>query len=128
MSNDMPYPNIVVEIAVNNESAMKLRNNFQRYFIATISVCLWIGIKYSTASKKFWVGFVVRYPDGVEATITSQFQLPSNHHDINISMNIVYSMPMMTVFGLEIPFLQGIADNAVLRIDIDMIYQTMLNV
>ena len=126
MRNGAPYPNIVVEVAVNHESPTKLMNDCQRYFIATTSVCLWIGVKYWTADKKYWVGYAVRRPGGVGATVTSQFQFPPNHHDINVPSNIVYTVPMTTVFGPGIAFPQGMAGNAVLRIDTDIIRQKIL--
>ena len=126
MPNGAPYPNIVVEVAVNHESPTKLMRDCQRYFSATTSVRLWIGVKYWKAGKKFWVGYAVRRPGGVGATVTSQFQFPPNHHDINVRPNIVYSVPMATVFGPGIAFPQGIAANAVLHIDTDIIRQTVL--
>jgi hypothetical protein len=76
MRNGAPYPNIVVEVEVNNESPTKLMNDCQRYFTATASVRLWIGAKCWRAGKKIWVGFAVRRPGGVGATVTSQFQFP----------------------------------------------------
>src|SRR5271170_7977490 len=57
MRNGAPYPNIVVEVEVNHESPTKLMNDCQRYFTATTSVRLWIGVKYWRAGKSFWVGF-----------------------------------------------------------------------
>lgn len=127
MSNGALYPNIVVEVAVNHESPTKLMNDCQRYFTATTSVHLWIGVKYWTADKKFWVGFAVRRPGGVGATVMSQFQFPPDHHDINVPKNIIYSVPMTTVFGPGIAFPQGMAANAVLRIDTDIIRQKILH-
>src|ERR1700737_2295743 len=97
MANGAPYPNIVVEVAVNHESPTKLMNNCQRYFTATTSVRVWIGVKYWFVEKKFWVGFAQRSPGGVGATVTTQFQFPPGHHDINVPTNIVYSLPMPTV-------------------------------
>ena len=128
LPDGVPYPNIVVEVAVNHESPTKLMNDCQRYFTATTSVRLWIGVKYWPANRKFWVGFAVRHPDGVGATVTSQFRFPPDHHDINTPTNIVYSVPMTTVFGPEITFPQGMADDAVLRIDTDIIRQRILDV
>jgi hypothetical protein len=127
MANGAPYPNIVVEVAVNDESPTKLMNDCQRYFTATTSVRVWIGVKYWSAEKKFWVGFAQRSPGGVGATVTTQFQFPPNHHDINVPTNIVYSLPMTTVFGPGIAFPQGMAANAVLRIDTDIIRQKILH-
>src|SRR5277367_5606784 len=98
MPNGAPYPNIVVEVAVNNESPTKLMRDCQRYFSATTSICLWIGVKYWKADKKFWVGYATRLPGGVGASVTTQFQFPPNHHYINAPTNIVYSVPMATVF------------------------------
>jgi hypothetical protein len=68
----------------------------------------------------------VRRPGGVGASVTSQFQFPLNHHDINAPTNIVYSVPMATVFGPGIAFPPGIAAHAFLRIDTDVIRQTIL--
>jgi hypothetical protein len=134
MPNGAPYPNIVVEVEVNNEidhnlhneSPTKLMRDCQRFFSRETSIRLWIGVKYWKAGKKFWVGYAVRCPDGVGATVTSQFQFPPNHHDINVATNIVYSVPMATVFGPGIAFPQGIGANAVLHIDTDVIRQTIL--
>ena len=127
MANGAPYPNIVVEVAVNHESPTKLMNDCQRYFTATTSVRVWIGVKYWFVEKKFWVGFAQRSPGGVGATVTTQFQFPPGHHDINVPTNIVYSLPMTTVFGPGITFPQGMAANAVLRIDTDLIRQKILH-
>ena len=126
MPNGVPYPNIVAEVAIGDESPTKLMNDCQRYFMVTTSVRLWVGVKYWKTSKKFWVGYAVRRPGGVGATVTSQFQWPPNHHDINVPTNIVYSVPMATVFGPGIALPQGMAANAVLRIDTDIIRQRIL--
>ena len=126
MANGAPYPNIVVEVVVNHESPNKLMRDCQRYFSATTSVRLWIGVEYWKAGKKFWVGYAVRRVGGVGATVTSQFRFPPNHHDINVPTNIVYSVSMAEVFGPGITFPQGIAANADLRIDTDLIRRTIL--
>jgi hypothetical protein len=63
----------------------------------------------------------------VGATVTALFQFPPNHHDINVPTNIVYSLPMTTVFGPGIAFPQGMAADAVLRIDTDIIRQKILH-
>ena len=83
-------------------------------------------MKYWPASKKYWVGYAVRRPGGVGATVTTQFQFPPNHHDINLPSNIVYTVPMTRVFGPGIAFPQGMAGNAVLSIDTDIIRQKIL--
>jgi hypothetical protein len=127
MSNDAPYPNIVVEVAVNHESPTKLINDCQRYFSASTSVRLWIGVKYWAAEKKFWVGYAVRCPAGVGGTVTTEFQFPPDHHDINIPTNVVYSIPMAMVFGPGITFPPGIAANADLQIDTDIIRRKIIN-
>lgn len=63
MRNGAPYPNIVVEVAVNHERPTKLMEDCQRYFTATTSVRLWIGVKYRTAgtgwicSQTSWRGW-----------------------------------------------------------------------
>jgi len=45
LPNGAPYPNVVVEVAVNNEGPTKLRADCHRYFSNSTSVCVWVGIK-----------------------------------------------------------------------------------
>jgi Uma2 family endonuclease len=44
--NGHPYPNLVVEVAVNHEGLQKLRDDMQRYFTRHTSIRVWIGVKY----------------------------------------------------------------------------------
>jgi len=45
LPNGAPYPNVVVEVAVNNEGPTKLQADCHRYFSNSTSVCVWIGIE-----------------------------------------------------------------------------------
>src|SRR5436190_19525698 len=99
LPNGAPYPNIVIEVAVNNESPTKLMNDCQRYFTRSTSIRVWIGVKFWSQGKKFWVGYAVRRPAGLGATIITNMRFPPNHHDIYTPTNILYSIPMATVFG-----------------------------
>lgn len=37
-------------------------------------------------------------------------QWPPNYHDINIATNIIYTIPMATIFGPNIPIPPGVGD------------------
>lgn len=117
--NGHPYPNIVVEVAVNHESPQKLLGDMQRYFSRRTSIRVWIGVKYWAAERKFWVGWAERRVGGVGGKLHTQMQWPPNHHDINISTNIVYNISMPTIFGPNIPMPPGLSPT--LTIDTDVI-------
>lgn len=115
--NGAPYPNVVVEVAVNNEGPAKLEGDCHRYFSNTTSVCIWIGIKVWVAGKKFWVGWAERAPTGDRATIHTNMQFPPHHHPVDTPVNLVYQIPMQTVYGNGVP--RPPADPATLDIDCD---------
>jgi len=123
--NGFPYPNVVVEVAVNNESPQKLLIDCQRYFSRHTSVRIWIGVKYWTAGRKFWVGWAERRPGGIGGRVRSQMRWPPHHHDVNTPTNIVYHIPMTTVYGPNVPMPPNLAPN--LDIDTDEIRETILD-
>ena len=122
--NGHPYPNLVVEVAVNHEAPKKLLDDMQRYFTRRTSIRVWIGVKYWPAGRKFWVGWAERRPNGVGGTLHTQMSWPRNHHDINVATNIVYNIPMATIYGPNIPMPPGLPPT--LTLDTDIIRLTIL--
>ena len=122
--NGQPYPNLVVEVPVNNESPTRLLDDMQRYFRRGTSVRVWIGVKYWAASRKFWCGWAERRLGGVGGRLHTQMHWPPDHHDITVATNIVYSIPMVTVFGPNIPIPPALPP--ILTIDSDAIRGTIL--
>src|SRR5947199_79915 len=114
-ANGVPYPNVVVEVAVNNEGPQKLKDDCHRYFSNTTSVCIWIGIKMWVPERKFWVGWAERSPTGNRATIHTNMRFPPHHHPIGTPVNLVYQIPMQTVYGVGVP----IPQNSPATLDID---------
>ena len=68
LPNGDPYPNVVLEVAVNYESPLKLKRDCHRYFRNTTSVCVWVGIKVWVPGRKFWVAWA--RPMEIEASST----------------------------------------------------------
>jgi hypothetical protein len=58
LPDNSPYPNVVVEIAVNNEAPNKLINDAHRYFAANTSVQVWVGVKVWLQGREVlgWMG------------------------------------------------------------------------
>jgi hypothetical protein len=110
---------MVVEVAVNNESPPKLLSDCQRYFSRHTSIRVWVGVEYWQAGRKFWVGWAERRPGGLGGRMHMQMQWPPHHHDINLSTNLVYQIPMATIFGPNVPTPPGLPAN--LDIDTDQI-------
>jgi len=100
LANGITYPNVVVEVAVNNEGSRKLRDDCHRYFS---SISIWIGVKVWIAGRKFWVGWGERSPTGNRALIQTNMQFPPHYHPINTPVNLIYHIPMQTVYGNGIP-------------------------
>jgi hypothetical protein len=113
-----------VEIAVNNEGPNKLINDAHRYFAANTSIRVWIGVKVWLQGRKFWVGWGERDPNGVGAVIHTGVSFPPNHHSIDNPVNLVYNIPMTTVYGPSVPIP---ASNAgTLDIDTDAVRRIIL--
>jgi hypothetical protein len=87
----------------------------QRYLTRRTSVRVWIGEKYWTAERNFWVGWADSRPNGVGGR---------HHHDINVATNIVYNIPMATIYGPNIPMPPGLP--LTLTLDTDIIRSTVL--
>lgn len=121
--NGHPYPNLVIEVAVNNEGP-QLLDDMQRYFSRRTSIRVGIGVKYWTAGRKFWVGWAERRPGGLGGRLHTQMQWPPNHHDISTATNIIYNIPMATIYGPNIPMPPGLSPS--LNIDTDVIRMTIL--
>jgi hypothetical protein len=117
--NGHPYPNLVVEVAVNNESPQKLLGDCQRYFSRRTSIRVWVGVKYWQAGRKFWVGWAERRPGGVGGRVHMQMQWPPDHHDINLPTNLVYHIPMTTIYGPNVAMPPNLPNH--LDIDTDQI-------
>jgi len=103
LPDGLPYPTIVVEVSVNNESLPKLLDYADEYFSATSSTSVWIGVKVWVMSKKFWVGWGERAPAEIGATIHTTMDGPPRHSPINIPVNTVYNIPMTLIYGTGIP-------------------------
>ena len=97
--NGDPYPNVVIEVEVNNESALKLKQDCHRYFRSTTSVCVWIGIKIWVRGRKVWIAWADRAATGNRGVIHTNMRLPPHHHSIDTPVNLVYHIPMATVYG-----------------------------
>jgi hypothetical protein len=115
LPNGAPYPNVVVEVEVNHEGLTKLRADCHRYFSNSTSVCVWVGIKVWVAERKFWVGWADRSEDGNRATIHTNLRFPPHHHPVNTPVNLVYHIPIQTVYGNGV----AIPPNSPPTLDID---------
>lgn len=105
----------MVEVAVNHEGPRKLRDDCHRYFSNETSICIWIGIKVWVAGRKFWVGWGERSLTGNRALIHNNMQFPPHHHPVNTPVNLIYHIPMQTVYGNGVP----IPPNSPATLDID---------
>lgn len=114
----------MVEIAVSNEPPARLLADMQRYFPGETSVRVWIGVKYWRAGREFWCGWAERRPGGVGGRLHTNMQWPPHHSSINQPINVVYSIPMTTVFGPHIPIPPNLG--ATLDIDTDEIRNEIL--
>ena len=117
----MPYPNIVVEVAVNNESPAVLQDFAQKYFSRNTSVRLWIAVKIWLGGKRYWVGWGERRPAGSGCRIHTSMGWPPNAERVTAATNLVYHIPMPLVYGPGIP-VPANAPNS-LHINVDGIRQ-----
>jgi hypothetical protein len=126
LPDSLPYPNIVVEIAANNESPDKLIGYANKYFSALSSVRVWIAVKVWLVEKKFWVGWRERAHTGIGATIHTTMAWPPHHSDITIPVNTIYNIPVALIYGTSIP----IPPNAppILDINVEEIRQVIVEV
>lgn len=124
LPNGMPYPNIVVEVAVNNESPQRLLDDADRYFTLFTSTTIWIGVKVWVKGKFFWVGWGERAAKGTGAIIHTVMDWPPNHHPISTPVNHIYQIPMTIAYGSGIAIPQN--QPATLDIDVDVIRRRIL--
>jgi len=75
LPNGDPYPNIVVEVVVNNERPNTLKEDCHRYFGNMTSVRVWIGVKVWVAGKKFSVWWADR--DRKTRRDSFEYELPA---------------------------------------------------
>jgi hypothetical protein len=102
LPNGKPHPNIVVEVAVGNESPQEILDIMQRYFSATTSVQIWIGVKVWLAGHKFWVAWAHRNANGVGGTLVSLMQFPPNHASLSAPVNVTYLIPTSMIYGANV--------------------------
>ena len=100
---ELPFPSIVVEIAVNNESPSILQDFAQKYFADTTSIRLWVGVKIWMAEKKFWVGWGERRPGGQGCRIHTSMAWPPNTWTLATPVNTIYQIPVDVAYGPGIP-------------------------
>jgi hypothetical protein len=43
--------------------------DYQRYFARSTSIRAWMGVEFWSVGKKFWVGYVIRRPGEVGASV-----------------------------------------------------------
>ena len=122
----LPFPSIVVEVAVNNVSPTILQDFAQKYFSGQTSIRLWIGVKIWLKGKKFWVGWGERRPGGTGCRIHTSMAWPPNHWPLATPVNTVYHIPMNVVYGPGIP----IPENSppTLDVSIEEIRQTIAGI
>jgi hypothetical protein len=90
LPDGLPYPNIVIEVAVNNESPEALLRYADKYFSILSSVRVWIGVKIFAVEKKFWVGWGERAPAGIGCTVHTTMAWPPQHWDISTPIDTIY--------------------------------------
>ena len=115
----LPTASVVLEVAVDNESPTTLQEDCHAYFGVNTSTTVWVGVKIWLAGCKFWVGWAERAPNGVGAVVHSQMQWVPNHSSFLVPCNIIYQIPMQTVFGQGIAIPPGIP--ATLDINVEAI-------
>jgi Uma2 family endonuclease len=113
---NLPFPSIIVEVVVNNESLAILEAFAQQYFAASTSVRVYVGVKIWLVEKRFWVGWGERRPNGTGCRLTSNMAWPPNAWPIANPVDLVYQIPMTTVYGPGIP----IPENAPATLDISV--------
>jgi len=79
-----------------------LREDCHRYFHDKTSIRVWIGIKVWVSEHKFWVGWAERNATGDRGIIHSDMEFPPHHFSIQNSVDIIYRIPMTTVYGSDI--------------------------
>ena len=122
----LPFPSIVVEVAVNNEGPATIQAFAQRYFAASTSVRVWVGVKIWLASQRFWVGWGERRPAGHGCRIHSSMSWSPNAWSFTAPVNIVYHIPMATVYGPGIAIPPDVPPT--LDIDVEEIRQEIVGV
>ena len=115
---------MVAEVAVNHEGPNRLLDDAGRYFGVNTSIRVWIGVKVWLKGRKFWVGWGERAAGGAGVVIHTNMFFPPNHHSIDNPVNVVYNIPMTTVYGPGVPIPQTNA--ATLDIDTDAIRRVIL--
>src|SRR5277367_246925 len=122
----LPYPSIVVEVAVNDETPAILRAFAQRYFSTITSIRLWVAVKIWLAGQRFWVGWGERRPAGRGCRIHASMDWPPNAWSLTTPVNVVYQIPMATVYGpgIQIP----VNAPATLDISVEEIRQEIIGV
>ena len=86
------YINVVVKVMVNHEGPQRLLNDLRHYFSPRTSIRMWM------VERKFSVGWAENMPSGIDDRHHMKTQLPLNHHDIDIATNLIYDVPMATIF------------------------------
>jgi hypothetical protein len=124
LASGAPYPNVVVEVAVNNEDPQTLLDDANRYFSPITSTRVWIGVKVWLKGRKFWVGWAQRAVSGVGAVVHTTMQWPPNHHPCDTAVNTIYQIPMALVYGPGIPIPPNSGE--FLNIDTDIIRQEII--
>jgi hypothetical protein len=113
--------NLVLEIVVENESPDTLMSDCDAYFGAGTSTTVWVGVKIWLAGRKFWVGWAERSATGVGALHHTQMHWVPNHTSFLNPVNIIYQIPMQTVYGAGIPVPAGAPPT--LPINAELIHQ-----
>ena len=88
---NLPFPSIVVEVAVSDEGPDVLQAFDQRYFAASASIRVLIGVKIWLKENRFWVGWGERRPNGTGCRLTMAW--PPNAWSITTPINLCLSDP-----------------------------------
>jgi len=123
---NLPFPSIVVEVAVNDEGPDMLQAFAQRYFAVSTSIRLWVGVKIWLKEYRFWVGWGERSPTGTGCCLRSAMAWPPNAWSITTRVNLVYQIPMTTVYGPGIPIPANAP--ATLDVSVEEIRQEIIDV
>jgi len=73
----------------------------QKYFSKGTSIRAWIGVKYWRDGQKVWWCWADKRPRRVGGRLHTAMQWPPNHSSIHQPTNIIYSIPITTVLGLQ---------------------------
>jgi hypothetical protein len=109
MANGVAFPTFVFEVSVEHEDTPQLKRDCERYFNASTSIEIWMGVKIllnqngDNSKNWIWIGTAFQHPRGYRSVHQPHLSMLNDIHLVNTPIGIVAQIPLAKIYADAVP-------------------------